>query len=240
MNQSLKAVTQLVAIVGAIVTVLVWVEGPDSNTAVQVARYVAPLITVAAGLVLLRVMRKKDAFPDILRDRFDRPFERDGLCFIPVGSIRDGVCFIDVYFQNRYTGDCECDIVLEPSFFSDDALSSVGASISCPGAAVGVTRIPYAVPGHLAGEPVTYKVAATTSYPSGRGRLVRFREGLRVGTHDISVATVTTAVGALAAGYISFRTPAKISIVFPGAAEKIPDGLELEQELLFEPSNAGD
>ena len=240
MNQSLKAVLQLAAIVCGIVSFGVWAVPRHPDSIVWASRMLFPLATVLIGYVLFRVARKPDLAPDVLRQQFGTCFERDGLCFAPVVGTwaDDGICWFSIFFQNRYAGACSCDLILQPGGKSFSlrrhGVPTVAVQIDCPGGAVGVTRVPYPVPAQYQGKQVRYEVAARTTYPAGAGRMLRFREGLRVGTHRHALGQAAKTLGLLAVGVISYSRPASIMIALPtGVAEAVPPEATIQTELLW-------
>jgi hypothetical protein len=67
-------------------------------------------------------------------------------------------------------------------FFKTQAnVVQVAVGISCDAAAFGKASIWWPVPEEAQGKEVSIDVAASVKYPTGRGRLLRFRDGLRVG-----------------------------------------------------------
>ena len=240
MNQSLKAVLQLVAIVCGIVSFGVWAIPQRPDAVVWGCRVLFPLVTVALGYVLFRVARKPDLAPDILRQQFGTYFERDGLCFVPVvgtsGEAR--TCWFSIFFQNRYTGACACDLIIQPggkSFrLGRHDVPTVAVQIDCPGGAVGVTRVPYPIPAKYQGKKMRYEIAARTKYPAGSGRMLRFREGLRVGSHQHALGHAAKTLGLLAVGVISYSRPASITVALPAhVAETAPPEATVQTELLW-------
>lgn len=239
MNQSLKAVVQFVVVVGLIVTYIVWIDIETPGSAARFAGYLAPVASLIAGLILFKVATREDVYPDTLRERFGTYFERDGLCFLPLAKEENGVCFIHFYFQNRYSKDCVCDVVLEPPqpLFDDSPLQSLRVTIVCPGGASGVLTTPYAVPEEFAETPLEYKIAANTSYPSGTGKMVHFRDGIRVGPNEVSSGAAALAVAGAMTGRIVFSTRARVKIVLPDTTDRPPADLQIECKLTFVPES---
>jgi hypothetical protein len=146
-------------------------------------------------------------------------FERDGLCFAPVIEILDGVCWISIYFQNRYASPCTCGIQLLPPrrafWVGRHNLPPIHAVIHCPGAAFGVTRRPYPVDKKYQGKPWRFDVYGNTQYPQGKGRMLRFRDGIPAGSnasftvsgaHGISILHFPRNIAATFAGPIEPMT----------------------------------
>ena len=238
MGQSVKAILQLTLIVGAVVGLCAWVISDRPDDAVWVTRFAAPAVALVAGFILFRAATRKDLAPDMLRDQFGSYFERDGLCFAPVVAVAEGRCFFNAYFQNRYSGACAAELIFQPGkkFIGRHNVPTVAFEVDCPGGAFGVVRIPYPVPGEYQGRQVSFDVVARTRYPAGAGKLLRFREGMRVGTPSSSSAAVAKTVGLLAVGVISYSKAANCTLMLPtGVAATNVGEAAMETEILWQP-----
>lgn len=240
MNQSLKAIIQLVALVCVLVSAGVWTMPRHPDATVWICRFVFPLASLAIGYFLFRLDRKKDLAPDFLRAQFGGFFERDGLCFMPDVRAQqdDGVCWIDIYFQNRYSGNCVCDLIIQPPVktlgIRRHKVPTIAIEIVCPGGAFGVTRVPYPINSDYQGRKMAYEVAARTQYPNGAGKMLRFRDGMRVGKHEHQVGRAAVTLGLAAVGVISISSPAKFTIVLPKkVSESLPPEVTESTEILW-------
>src|SRR5262249_3984613 len=143
-----------------------------------------PAMTAAALGLLFWSLTRKDKFPDLLRKACGGYFERDGFCFaiIPVAS--NCQSRVDVYFQSRFERNSRAQVVIRPSrqfFLNRRPIESLTVEIECAGGAYGVARVPWAVPARFQGKKQSFDVGAHVEYPSGRGAMVRYRDGIHVG-----------------------------------------------------------
>jgi hypothetical protein len=235
MGESAKAVLALVMIIGMLGSVLAWMM--DGSTWRSLAGF--PTMALGALAILLWSLTRKDKFPDLLRKACGGYFERDGFCFaiIPVAS--EGQCRLDVYFQNRFERDCRAQVVIRPSqqfFLNRRPIESLTVEIECEGGAYGVARVPWAVPARLQGKKQSFDVGAHAEYPSGRGAMIRYRDGVHVGTakRDVwsGILTLSGAVG----GVVVLAQPAKLKLTLPKrVAETVPEDSRIWIETLWRP-----
>jgi len=128
--------------------------------------------------------RRKDLAPDFLR-RFGQFFEKDGFAFVVGTEVIDGVCYFLVYFQNRYERPCQATVMVRTSerFLAPQRhLPDATLSISSDAGAYGKAVSPWMLPTELQGKKVLVDVMAKRKYPRGRGKLLRVRSGLTVGS----------------------------------------------------------
>lgn len=128
--------------------------------------------------------RRKDLAPDFL-NRFRQFFEKDGFAFVVGTEVINGVCHFLVFFQNRYERACQATVMVRTSerFLAPQRhLPDATLSISCEAGAYGKAVSPWMLPTELQGKKVLVDVMAKRKYPRGRGKLLRFRSGLRVGS----------------------------------------------------------
>jgi hypothetical protein len=74
--------------------------------------------------------------------------------------------------------------------------------------------VPYAVPADRQGKSVRFNVGGATKYSEGRGKLLRFREGVRVLPPKGIADYLVTGLAALA-GEIHISGEASFSMTFP-------------------------
>ena len=238
MGESAKAVLALVMIIGMICSVFAWMT--DGATWRPLVGF--PALTLGALGILLWSLTRKDKFPDLLRQSCGAYFERDGFCFAILAAAANGECRLDVYFQNRFDRARRAQVMLRPSqqfFLNRRPIETLTVEIDCPGGAYGVARVPWAVPAKLQGKKQSFDVGAHVEYPSGRGTMVRYRDGVPVGTakRDIwsGILTVSGAVG----GMVVFSQPAKIKLMLPKkVAETMPEDALIMIETLWCPEGA--
>jgi hypothetical protein len=230
MGQSLRAILQLVLIIAALTTMFVWLASDHPDQVIWAIRFAAPAVVGVIIWLLVRNMQRKEILPDLLREIVPHYFERDGLCFAFVPSTINGVCWVQVFFQNRYEKVCSARIVLQPpakSFWIGRLpLPTINVDIDCDGGAFGTYRTPWAVPLKVQGKTVKCDISCTTKYPSGRGKLLRFREGLRVGAPSSDIARAAVAVSLLLIGVLRLSRPARVRMHLPtGIADQLPPEL---------------
>lgn len=238
MGQSLKATLQLMLIVSAIVALFAWFVSEHPDDVVWATRFIAPTIAIVIGYVLFLAATKKDLAPDFLRERFGSYFERDGLCFSPALTVSEGRCFFNAFFQNRFSGACAGEIVFQPGkkFVGRHQVAAVAFKLECPGGAMGVVRIPYPIPLDYQGRQMKFDVVARARYPAGAGKMLRFREGTRVGTPSSSAAHAAKTVGLLAVGVISYSKAASCTLTLPTGVGSTDFGeAAIETEILAQP-----
>jgi hypothetical protein len=122
--------------------------------------------------------------------------------------------------------------------FGSRQFQGVGVDLRCEGGAFGVASAPIGIPAKFQGRKTRFDVAAATSYPGGRGALLRFKNGLRVGKADTSNlgSTVLTA-SLLLIGHVHYHRPARITFNLPqGVVEEAPP-IEPTVEALWQPGD---
>jgi hypothetical protein len=226
MGQSVKAVLQLVMIVATIAAFLAWSDTDEADPPTWRGRVAAPAVAAGVGALLLRNALRKDVLPDLLARRVRGYFERDGLSFAFVPTVRDGVCWMQLYFQNRYTNPCRADVVMRPPVKTLGVrrlpLHTIETDVECDGAAFGVKQIPWPIPASMQGQKVRCEVGCATEYVGGRGKLVRFREGIRSSPPSGSLTNV--------------GTPSTFEFTLPEhVAERLPPGVTPVLEVLWKP-----
>lgn len=239
MGESFKAVCSLLLIITLIVTILLWFEDrPDRTT--WIIRFAAPAIGLLILAILLKVHFRKDCEPDYLRMAFGNYFNRDGFCFAITASTLNGVCQLHTHFQNQHERPCVGRIALRPSrgfFLTRAKIAAIMFEVQCEGGAFGVATLPIPLPHEVLGSAQSFDVAAWVSYPQGRGRRLRFRDGILVrGNTEMGVAVSTGLIvaGALAGMIVMPSSPAKMTIQLPDeAAEELPPGCEPLTRMLW-------
>ncbi len=200
---------------------------------------VLPLLLVLWLLVWGDLRREK--LPDLLR-AVGRPyFEHDGLCFHVTPLVRDRQFFWRVAFQNRYERTCEGVIRFRPAVRSlgitRPALAEATADVRCPGAAFGFAIIPYAIDQRYHGKVIRFEVAAVTRYPEGKGKLLRFRDGLKVGTRHKSGGDLALLALAGLAGHLHYTSQATFKVRLPAQVSDQAVGEETQQ-IVWQPTNS--
>lgn len=238
MGESTKSVLALLMIIGMIGGVLAWM----SDGAPWPALAGFPALAIGSLGALLWSLKRKDTYPDFLKRSCGRYFERNGFCFAISPRVVEDQIWFDVYFQNRYERPCRAQVVARPSegfFLNRRKIEALSVEIECEGAAFGVAHVPWGVPARYQGKTQDFDVLAHVVYPSRRGRMVRYSDGLRVGTANRAWGWgLLSLLGALG-GTIVFKKPAKLKLTLPsGVAETVPEGPRIQIATLWRPEDA--
>jgi hypothetical protein len=240
MGQSVKAILQLILIIAGITALVLWTDDSIKPTLeVTFFRIAAPAVSLLIVVVLWRNSRRKETLPDHLAKASRSYFERDGFCFAFVPIVQDGVCLMQIYFQNRYARACNARVVLQPPVKSLGIrrlpIPGIDVDIDCDGGAFGVCRVPWPIGAAMQGKKVAFEIACATRFAQGRGKLLRYREGLRAGTPG-SGRNVAATAGLLLVGVVSVSRPATVTFTLPtGVAEQTPAGIEPVVEIVYRP-----
>lgn len=180
MPRTLRTFLHLVFIAAVVVTPGVWVATPVSSV-IWSFRFAAPILAIIVGWVLLRNATATETLHNHLHDIASHYFERSGLCFrIQLESI-DGICHLAVYYQGRYSGTATTQILLVPRPATGrNPFPNINVDLVCRNASFGVVRIPLPIATADQGRQVNCEVYADVAYLAGRGRKVRFQEGIPV------------------------------------------------------------
>ena len=245
MGESTKAVLALAAPLTAASSLYGWMD--DRPDAVAWAWRTVPLI-VAAGLfwLLFKLHFRRDRAPDLLAGRCGGAnyFSRGGFA-VGAGVGRDEVtgepvAVLTIPFQNQTDAPCRARVAVRPGrglFLGRGGIDRAEAEIDCPAAAFGEARLPIAVPPALAGKVRKFEVGATVERPDGRGRLVRYQDGLHLKTNadfkDRAGCLFT--VASLAGGWLIWRRPATAELALPaGVRDDLPPGHAPAVEILWD------
>jgi hypothetical protein len=235
---SIKAVCALVIIVAAIAAPVAWLL--DHPTGVTWAiRIGAPVLALFAVAVILKLNARADLAPDYLRQYCRTFFNRDGFCFSIAISAIDRIAFMEAYFQNQYDKPSIGRIAVRPArgFWMGRAnIEWITYEIECAPGAFGVARIAIPIPRNLQGKRQTFEIGASVKYPAGKGRRLRFDDGVFLrtdATFGDTFATALTIAGA-AGGAIVFTKPAIANINVPTeVAETLPAVFEPQLEVIW-------
>lgn len=219
MGQSFKALCSLALIAAIGVTAAAWLDVFPNRTT-WIARVVSPLIAFALVGVLLKLHRRQDRVPDYLQAATGVYFNRDGFCFGFATSVAGGMCLMHAYFQNQFERPCLDRIALRPSrgFFLNRAqIEWITFEIRCDAAAFGVATLPIALPQDVQGKAQSFEVGASVEYPDGKGKRLRYRDGIFLRTNTNFGSAFGAAVKVLGAmsGHIVLSKPASVTISLP-------------------------
>ena len=231
MGESFKAVCSLLLIVALIAAAGGWVDDrPNATT--WVLRLGGPAVALLILGFLVKLQRRPDQAPDLLRERFGTYFNRDGFCFVFVVEARDSVCFLTTFYQNHRDVPSAGQLALRPAsgfFLTRPNLDTVTLNIDCEPGEFGYVQMPLRIPVKLQGKTQSFEVGASVTYPAGRGKRLRFHDGLFLRANSRFGSTFRTALvlAGAAGGAIVLTRPATIKIALPaGVATDIDDAAD--------------
>jgi hypothetical protein len=237
MGQSIRSTLGALIVFGGLAACLFWAVQPvQGESWIWVGRIISLAIVIIAGALLIYSKMLKNKAPDLLAKVCPNYFERNGLCFAIVPEVIGGQSKISIYYQNRYEHACETVVWLAPTkvaFKDVSELPEFKVKIACEGGEFGKMFCDFGLPLHFKSEAILWNVAASTKYPGGRGKLLRLRDGLRVGTEaKISAGQeLLRFIGAIA--HFHSEKPARIYIKFPEQMFSFPHLGEWKQETIW-------
>ncbi|MBX3364848.1 MAG: hypothetical protein KF866_08800 [Phycisphaeraceae bacterium] len=205
-----------------------WLIAPDYYKHLYPSVGVHQSLSLGVSLVLLAALVYYLKIQDKLPDRLGpltagHYLEQDGLCFMPLVRVReDGqghlLAEISLYYQNRYSNECEAVIHLRPvqqAFYSHKGARDVHFAFRCLGGEFGVVHQPVAVPAEFEGEGVEVLVGAAVRYPKTHGSVLRSRRGEPCGTFHVDWEKAYRQSRHELGGEIELKNPAKIHLAMP-------------------------
>ena len=239
MSQNLKVLAQLFAILAVCGAAVAW-GFPQADVFVWCMRFGLTILSAAIGWILIREARRKEILRDLLLETSPDYFEHDGVCFNFVPAVDRRIFWIKLFFQNRYERSCNARFVLRPHIrltTGKQSFETIDIDVVVEGAAFGVVTIPIALPIEAQGKLIHCDVMSETSYPAGRGKLLRYRSGIQVGSPSLfSAGRAGLAVLGLFAGAIVTSRRAQLSMRLPtDVSESLSEELQTESELLWVP-----
>lgn len=230
--------------VGFVVSGVAWVsDRPDGAT--WVCRFGGAAAAMLALVAFVTMHFRADLVPDYLRDVDPNYFNRDGFCFAADATAVSGVAYLLIYFQNQRDRPCVGRIALRPArgFFMNRApIQAITYLIECEPAAFGVARISLPVPKQLQGKRQSFDVGASVRYPAGKGKQLRFRDGIIIRTDadfEDSFATAI-AVTSVMTGHIVLHWPPAARVQLPtDVAEDLPGEPDFDIQMLWRLGDPG-
>jgi hypothetical protein len=185
MRESLKMICVVAIIFGSVSAALTWVD-QRPTTLVWLLRIGSPVLCVLALVGFLALHFRRDIAPDLLRKYFGTYFDRSGFCFSIGVSSPGGVCTLVIPFQNRHERPCMARIALRPgkSFFASHQADLLNLQLFADSGEFGICRVPIAMPAPLQGKVQRFEVGADVEYPNGKGRALRFANGITLRTNS--------------------------------------------------------
>jgi len=239
MGESIKAVCALLMGVGSIVAVLAW-TADHPNSVTWGLRIGGPVVCVLSLILILTLQLRTDLERDYLRHVTAAYFNRDGFCFAFVVTACDGIAFMDTYFQSQYDKPSHGRIALRPArgfFMVRTKFDTLTFDVECPPGGFGYIRMPIPIPEKRQGKRQSFEVGASVQYADGKGRRIRFHDGifLRSDSNFGNSFATAVAIAGAATGSIVLTKPAKTSIQLPvDVAEHVPDHIPTETRTLWQ------
>jgi len=170
MHTFLKTACVLVFGVAGMVALGAWGSG---NNLLRVLATPTAILAIT-GFFILHFRR--DLAPDFLRQQCKKFYERNGFCFFAWIDSKDGIAVLNIPFQSRYSKPSLAQI----AFRQPNQQPFLTVEIECEPGASGIAHFPVAIPEHYQGKEVLFEIGATVRYPKGKGKMLRFRNGMLV------------------------------------------------------------
>jgi hypothetical protein len=209
--------------VGGALLCLSWVMKPSSPSDIDLLRNlrIASVIFFFTPIAIaIWVSRIPDPVPDFLAKISTRFFERDGLCFLFTVEEKESCARMVLYYQNRFDKPCTAKIFIGPTakaFTNLKGFPTFEFNLSSQSAEFGKQSLAWSIPVHFQGKKVLWDMAVQVKYPSGRGALMRGRNGATVGDHIIGSGD--QAVKAVTG--VSAKS-ARVELMMPDKIIKVP------------------
>jgi hypothetical protein len=242
MNESAKSLLALLILVCLGASVLGWttrgINGVPNSAFWMRA---SGVLLVPAIALLVWADFRRDRAPDLLRKWVGKKyFEQNGFCFAILPSVDRGCFAWQVLFQNRYERACKAMVAFRRASLFDMGkgdLADVRLEIDCDGGAFGVATVPYAVPPECQGKKLRFDLIAFNRYPGGKGRMLRFRQGMRVGRRHKSEADAAVTALSILALHPHFTHSAQLRMKMPNDVSDTAVG-EMQQRIIWRPGDA--
>lgn len=227
MGESMKTLCVFAMLVGIVVAGVAWTMDP--SPLIWGLRLGMGALGIGSFVAVVLSLTRKDREPDYLRQVARNYFNRDGFCFVPRAASTEGVAFLELYFQNQFEKPCEAMVALRPArgfFLNRPKFEAIAIRVPCEGGAFGVARLAIPVPTKMQGKRQRFEVGASVAYPDGKGRRLRFFDGifLRANQKFGDAFSKTLTVAYLAAGGIYLASPATAEIALPANVDEDFEG----------------
>jgi hypothetical protein len=241
MNQSLKSLLALLILVCLIASVLGWTtRGIGGVPGSQFWLRCSGIIVIPAVALLAWADFRRDLAPDLLKKAVGNYFEQNGLDFTVIPVVENSCFFWRVLYQNRFERGCSAVVAFRPGGqflpFTRPDLTEVVVDIECPGAAFGSVTVPYALTEKHQGKLVRFEVRAETTYPNGKGKMLRFRDGRRTSNRYKSGADTALTIASAATGHMHIKNPATFRCRLPKNVAPQAVGV-ISQRIIWQPAN---
>ncbi|MCK9463723.1 MAG: hypothetical protein M0R80_29235 [Proteobacteria bacterium] len=225
MSELRKALLVIIFIAGLIAALLLlYFADEKHDSLLWVLAISSGLLSIGAFSWLLvgLLRREEEKLPDFLGEKFLNWFDQDGLSFTVRADEVDGVFCLHVWFQSRRDRRCRAVVALRPGR-RNKGFGNPKIEFEAPPAAFGCASLPIAVGSEFQGRDIALNIGASVSWPDGNGKLVRFQEGMEVGSAPgIDRRDRMFMAGAAMSGGFGFVIPATITLSVPeGVASTI-------------------
>lgn len=236
MSESKKALVQLGIIIGGFITFFARFFYQEASVLIWFFRIASIITTIFLLVFLITYYRTKDLVPDFLNQGCNLCFERDGFCFRLKPYVKEGVMFVLVAFQNRYDKHCKAYLALKlfSGLLEKDTLMQKILDIECPPAGYGTVNFPCAIPQKFQGKRARIEMGVDINYPEGKGKMLRFRDGIHVGVPNLTTSlTPLKALLGLLVGYQSY--PAYLRFTLPSSVkDNVLNNLVSELKIIWQ------
>lgn len=236
MNESIKASLLFLFMASTLGACVLWNnDRPDGI--VWAWRWVLVLTAIGSVTTVFLLQARRDLVPDLLGQIHSSYFTTNGLCFSFRIASDDGVAQAIVDFQNQFDQPCRAIIGLRPArkfFMNRNRIAHVLIPVECPSGGFGTSTVPIAIPLNIQGKRAQFEVGATVEFPKGKGKRLRFRNGIFLRANAKMKDPVSTAIvlAGLASGTLIHFTPAKIKTLLPkSVSEYLPSAPRSSQEI---------
>lgn len=205
-----------------------WLVAPEFFRQMHIPLWlkVSSLVMVAAlGAALFMVYRYEDPMDDELaRITGGRYYEHNGLCFMPLIRVipgrdgRDGQAEISLYYQNRFSHDCEAIIHMRPppkTFATHRGARDVHFAFRARPGGFGVVHQAIAVHPKAQGEEIEVQLAAAVHWPLSHGDELRSHNGVPCGTFNVDWALAYRQTEHELGGEIELQNPVILHLTMP-------------------------
>lgn len=217
-------------------TIRAWVKG-GSIARSQLVRSDASAEWQRADVCFSDLFPKSKA-PDLLAQVAARYFECDGLCFFPVLDVVDGYCRANLFYQNRFSGNCRAEVSLSavPNFWSRSAnKKTLVFEINCSGGEYGVVSRFCGINSRWQGKTEEFNIEGKATYPQGKGDLLRIERGLSAQGTETSDTVLLGLLAIISLGHLMVHhESARVCLALPdGVPEEVPDDWPQDAEILW-------
>jgi hypothetical protein len=230
MGKSLRTLLHLLLIAAVLVGLTYWVNDAPLTREILLVRVGSVLAVIGLVAILFWAEGRKDLVPNKLAQISGQYLERQGLCLALGMTVKGNICWLQIYFQNRFANACQGRVVVKPArwrSFRNVPLETVDVRFGCDGGAFGVCNVPWPIDEKLQGRITSVEVIADVEYPIGRGKKLRYREGMPIGPAS-GVMAALDSMSRLSEPVVSLELPRDVNT-------QLPPGLTGNSAILWRP-----